>query len=414
MNPSPPPPPRVEVLTAYLSPTVVGNMRHHSNRHIILSLYSPRAELHRLASDALAGDECHNGHNKDAYDVLYRFPARSCLGLTRLDKYRYVVITSEKQSDTTQATPINGSGNSVIWLVDLEAFEREGGPVEATELADISLLQERTSITTISDDFTRDYNCPNTTDCNSADAIPAKWPAILLADSSANCIHQFDLNTRQISLWFSHPTMQPKSGSPPISLPVQLSSLGINAIRYKSGYLYYNNPSTRSLYRVEINPITLSPSTSPKCLSTSHSRRMYWLVTSVVLTRTPRFPACSDICISSPSPTDLHIYATGEGRVVHLRQTRKTKKWKWFNVPSMPFPDTTCVVAGTGERSRKKWLMKKTEKRQYIWVTIPEDNYEGVLVGGAVLRFDNAIWRGQPSWGRKRRTKKAAVAPENE
>ena len=131
--------PSISPLVNFPSPTSVSKIIQHSRADLLLAMLHP-PEIRRLAVNTRTTRK--DPWNHRAWQTLYRFGdgVKSCHGMTRLDRWRYAVITSEDEM-TTLSKPYRieldlKKGRCAIWIVDLKRWGTGNGWVEVRKLVD--------------------------------------------------------------------------------------------------------------------------------------------------------------------------------------------------------------------------------------------------------------------------------------
>lgn len=131
--------PSIFPLVNFPSPTAVAKIIQHSRTTLLLAMLHP-PEIRQLAAHTRAMKK--DPWNRRAWHTLYRFGdgVKCCHGMTRLDRWRYAIITSEDEM-MTLSKPYRielslKKGHCAIWIMDLRRWDDRSGYVEVRKLVD--------------------------------------------------------------------------------------------------------------------------------------------------------------------------------------------------------------------------------------------------------------------------------------
>ena len=130
----------------------VSKIIQHSPTDLILAMYHP-PELRRLDIKTKTTRKI-PGNNR-AWQTLHQFGegVKCCHGMTRLDLWRYAIITSEDETNTLERSHrielTLKEGRCSIWIVDLKRWGTGKGWVEVRKLVDAPYAGCLRGITTL-------------------------------------------------------------------------------------------------------------------------------------------------------------------------------------------------------------------------------------------------------------------------
>lgn len=144
--------PRITSLANFSPSTAVSKIIQHSRVDLIVAMLYP-PEIRRL--DVYTRATKADPTNSRAWQTLHRFgdEVKACHGMTRLDRWRYAVITSEDEM-ATLAKPYRveltlRKGRCAIWIIDLKRWGTGNGWVEAKKLVEAPFAGCLRGITTL-------------------------------------------------------------------------------------------------------------------------------------------------------------------------------------------------------------------------------------------------------------------------
>lgn len=183
--------PWITPLVNFPYPTSVSKIIQHSRTDLLLAMNYP-PELRRLDVNTKATKQ--DPKNNGAWQTLYKFGegVKSCHGMTRLDLWRYAIITSEDEMNTL-VKPYKieltlRKGRCSIWIVDLKRWGTGNGWVEARRLVDApyaSCLRGITTLPLASSPIT--YSSPSPRELD-------YLPHLLVSDATEGRIYILDAN----------------------------------------------------------------------------------------------------------------------------------------------------------------------------------------------------------------------------
>ncbi|KAI0143623.1 hypothetical protein GGR57DRAFT_483426 [Xylariaceae sp. FL1272] len=190
------------LVTQFDSNTWIENLAARSNGDLLLTVLAPTASLYGVANPA---------SDEPSLKLLHTFGdgAAGLVGIAEPEPDLFVVAGYGVAANGTTAP---------VWTVDLRA-----GGVEP----EVQLVRK----------------LENAGVLNGITAVPGVTDAVLVADSKKGLIWRVDLKTGNYEVGVEVEEMKPGSGA---------SSVGVNGVHVRDGYLYWTNSATVSIYRIEI------------------------------------------------------------------------------------------------------------------------------------------------------------------
>ncbi|KAF9740634.1 hypothetical protein PMIN03_009475 [Paraphaeosphaeria minitans] len=184
--------PWITPLVNFTHPTSVSKIIQHSRTDLLLTMNHP-PELRRLDVNTKATKQ--DPRNNGAWQILYKFGdgVKSCPAMTRVDRWRYAIITSEDEMNTLGKTHkielTLKKGKCSIWIVDLKRWETGNGWVEARKLVDAPYAGCLRGITTLPlPSYAIPYSSLNPGGLD-------RLPHLLVSDATQGRIYIFDAHT---------------------------------------------------------------------------------------------------------------------------------------------------------------------------------------------------------------------------
>ncbi|KAF2447420.1 hypothetical protein P171DRAFT_224835 [Karstenula rhodostoma CBS 690.94] len=184
--------PWITPLVNFPPPTSVSKIIQHSRTDLLLIMNNP-PELRRLDVNTKATRQ--NPKNNRAWQTLYKFGegVKSCHGMTRLDLWRYAIITSEDEMNTL-VKPYKieltlRKGKCSIWIADLKRWGTGNGWVEVRKLVDARYAGCLRGVTTLPlPSSATPYSSLNPSELD-------RLPYLLVSDATQGRIYILDPNT---------------------------------------------------------------------------------------------------------------------------------------------------------------------------------------------------------------------------
>ncbi|KAI0125300.1 hypothetical protein BJ170DRAFT_499486 [Xylariales sp. AK1849] len=184
------------------SGTWIENIAVRSNGALLVTLLYPAPQLY-LIPDPWS--------DSPAAELVYTFPdATGLLGITEIEPETFV-LASGVFSDA-------GGGNYSVWEV---AFRGSTTPAirKITDIPSALLL-------------------------NGVAAVPGCGSAVLISDCAQGLVYRVDTRTGDHTTAVQVPEMAP--------IPGAASQIGINGIKIRGGYLYFDNSYKATMYRIKL------------------------------------------------------------------------------------------------------------------------------------------------------------------
>jgi len=168
--------------------------------------------------------------------LLHSFP--SVLGLTGIAQIGHDIFYVAG-GNFSLTTLVNTPGSYAVWEVDIRGYDQRG--VAGVKVNKVVDLKEVTFV-------------------NGATRLDSASKKLLLADSLLGGVWEVDVEKGTYELGIELPEMKPTSGPG--------FSIGVNGIKVKDGYLYFDNTSQETLSRIAIDIVSGSVSGAVEVLAT--------------------------------------------------------------------------------------------------------------------------------------------------
>jgi hypothetical protein len=351
--------PRVTPLVNFPPSTSVSKIVQHSRTDLLLAMNHP-PELRRLDINTKAMRQ--DPRNNRAWQTLYKFGegVKSCHGMTRLDLWRYAIITSEDEMNTLvkpyKVELTLRKGKCSIWIVDLKRWGTGNGWVEVRKLVDAPYAGCLRGITALP------LRPPAIPFSSSNPRELGHLPHLLVSDATQGRIYILDANTGRGTIWFEHSSMEPRlaQSKPDFYQP----SLGITALTCYRGTVYYLNTSAGTLH----------------CLGTRSSNFSPWEAIPSTLLRfdlkhrslfgTTELPPCTDFIVRGTFGPEVLLASPTAGIVRahwHYRWAGRVGGRWYFHTMRRKLPSTSrsnITSIAIDERARNPWIIGYTK----LWV----------------------------------------------
>lgn len=351
--------PRITPLVHFSSPASVAKIIQHSHTDLLLAMQHP-PEVRRLDANTKVGKK--NPRNDRVWQTLHRFGdgIKSCHDMTRLDRWRYAIITSEDEMKSW-AKPYTieltlKKGRCAVWIVDLKRWETGNGWVEVRKLVDAPFASSLRGIITLPpSSHTTPQSILHQTQ-------PDRLPHLLLSDATQGKIYMLDPNDGLGSIWFADPSME--SSVETSDKTLYNPCLGITALKYYRGTVYYLNTSMGTIHCVG----TRIRNFAPREADPSTLRRFNLKHRSLFGTR--QLPPCTDFVVRKTYGPEILLASPTAGIVRvhwHYRWVGRVGGIWYFHTMRRKLPSTSrsnVMAIAIDEDARNPWIIGYTK----LWV----------------------------------------------
>jgi hypothetical protein len=160
----------------------------------------------------------------DSATLLHSFP--SVLGLLGIAEISHDIFYVAG-GNFSIATIVNTPGSYAVWKVDIRGYDEHG--VAGVKVEKVVDIKEAIFL-------------------NGATRLDSASKKLLIADSFLGAVWEVDVDKGTYELGIEIPEMKP-TGGPGLSI-------GVNGIKVKDGYLYFDNTAQESLSRVDIDEVS--------------------------------------------------------------------------------------------------------------------------------------------------------------